>query len=89
MNIKPNHPSFKNKEVKIMDIFKVNNLVSSEHCSIKHGQCFFLELGDVALAHKFGKQGNEIYRGNFHFGRKLHDFKEIFLGEVAFIRLQL
>ena len=34
-------------------------------------------------------KGNRIYRGKFHFGGKLHDFEEIFLGEVAFIWLQL
>ena len=56
-------------------------------------QEIFLGLGDVALAFKFGRKkiaakcfkGNIIYRGKFHFEGKLHDFKEIFLGYVAFI----
>ena len=47
----------------------------------------FLGIRDVALAFKF--LGNKIYRGKFHFGEKLHDFKEIFVGDVAFIWLQI
>ena len=54
----------------------------------------FFRLGGCNLAFKFwGKlvakclKGNRIYK--FHSGGKKLDFKEIFLGEVAFIRLHL
>ena len=45
-------------------------------------------MGGVELAAKCFK-GNRIYKGKFHFGGKFHDFKEIFLGDVAFKWLQL
>ena len=56
----------------------------------------FFRLRGCSLAYKFwGKlaakcsKRNRIYRDKFNFWGKLHDFKNIFLGEVAFIRLQL
>ena len=61
-----------------------------EHVHVDRMQGF-LGLGDVVWPTHFGEKlaakflkGNRIYKGNFHFWGKLHDFKEIFLGEVTF-----
>ena len=55
--------------------------------------CVVLDLGDAVIALKLGEKllpnyfkGNRIYKGKFHFRGKLHDFKDIFLGDVAFYK---